>query len=45
MRLIRLLPTALVASLIFPAGTQAAERDLTPRPPARAPNVTMTQSL
>lgn len=26
MRLIRLLPTALVASLIFPAGTQAAER-------------------
>ena len=26
MRLARLLPTALVASLIFPAGTQAAER-------------------
>ncbi len=26
MRLIRLLPTALVASLIFPAGTQAEER-------------------
>ncbi len=26
MRLIRLLPTALVASLIYPAGTQAAER-------------------
>jgi len=26
MRLIRLLPTALVAALIYPAGTQAAER-------------------